>query len=109
MENLPQERLSIAVVAVAACEAVLALTLDYVKERQAFGRPIGSFQHTRFVLAEMATETTIARAYVDECIARAHAPGADRPGRGDGEVVDDRPAEQGRRRGACSCTAGTAT
>jgi alkylation response protein AidB-like acyl-CoA dehydrogenase len=71
MENLPQERLSIAVVAVAACEAVLALTLDYAKSRQAFGRPIGSFQHSRFLLAELATETTVARTYVDECV-RAH-------------------------------------
>jgi alkylation response protein AidB-like acyl-CoA dehydrogenase len=71
MENLPQERLSIAVVAVAACEAVLALTLEYAKTRQAFGRPIGSFQHSRFLLAELATQTTVARTYIDECI-RAH-------------------------------------
>ena len=68
MENLPQERLSIAVVAVAACETVLDLTLAYVKERQAFGRPIGSFQHNRFLLAELATQTTVARTYVDECV-----------------------------------------
>jgi len=68
MENLPQERLSIAVVAVAACETVLDLTLAYVKERQAFGRSIGSFQHNRFLLAELATQTTVARTYVDECI-----------------------------------------
>jgi alkylation response protein AidB-like acyl-CoA dehydrogenase len=74
MENLPQERLSIAVVAVAACEAVLALTLDYVKQREAFGRPIGSFQHNRFVLAELSTQTTVARAYVDECV-KAHLRG----------------------------------
>jgi alkylation response protein AidB-like acyl-CoA dehydrogenase len=74
MENLPQERLSIAVSAVAACETVLELTLDYVKGRQAFGRPVGSFQHSRFVLAEIATETTIARTYLDECI-RQHMRG----------------------------------
>jgi alkylation response protein AidB-like acyl-CoA dehydrogenase len=74
MENLPQERLSIAVVAVAACEAVLALTLDYAKTRQAFGRPIGSFQHSRFLLAELATQTTVARTYVDECV-RVHQRG----------------------------------
>jgi alkylation response protein AidB-like acyl-CoA dehydrogenase len=74
MENLPQERLSIAVVAVAACEAVLALTLDYVKGRQAFGRPIGSFQHNRFLLAELSTQTTVARTYVDECV-RQHLLG----------------------------------
>jgi alkylation response protein AidB-like acyl-CoA dehydrogenase len=75
MENLPQERLSIAVGAVAACEAVLELTLRYAKERQAFGRPIGSFQHNRFLLAELATRTTVARTYVDECV-RQHLRGA---------------------------------
>ncbi len=74
MENLPQERLSIAVGAVAACEAVVALTLDYVKQRQAFGRPIGSFQHNRFLLAELSTQTTVARTYVDECV-RQHLRG----------------------------------
>jgi alkylation response protein AidB-like acyl-CoA dehydrogenase len=74
MENLPQERLSIAVGAVAACEKVLELTLEYVKGRQAFGRPVGSFQHSRFVLAEIATETTIARTFLDECI-RQHMRG----------------------------------
>ena len=68
MENLPQERLSIAVGAVAACETVLAQTLGYVTDRTAFGRPVGSFQHSRFVLAELHTETTVARTFVDECI-----------------------------------------
>jgi long-chain-acyl-CoA dehydrogenase len=68
MENLPQERLSIAVGAVAACETVLAQTREYVTGRTAFGRPVGSFQHSRFVLAELHTETTIARTFVDECI-----------------------------------------
>ncbi len=68
MERLPQERLAIAVVAVAACEAMLEMTLAYVKERTAFGRPVGSFQHSRFAVAEMATETRIARVFVDRCI-----------------------------------------
>jgi alkylation response protein AidB-like acyl-CoA dehydrogenase len=68
MENLPQERLSIAVGAVAACETVLAQTREYVTSRTAFGRPVGSFQHSRFVLAELHTETTVARTFVDECI-----------------------------------------
>ncbi|MGW1345607.1 acyl-CoA dehydrogenase family protein [Kribbella sp. NPDC002412] len=68
MEKLPQERLAIAVVAAAACENLLARTLEYVKERKAFGRPIGSFQNSRFVLAELATETQIARVFVDRCI-----------------------------------------
>ena len=73
MTNLPQERLSIAVLAAAACEAVLEMCLDYVKERTAFGRPIGMFQNTRFVMAEMATETHIARVFVDDCVMRHNA------------------------------------
>ena len=70
MTNLSQERLSMAVSAATACERVLGLTLDYAKERQAFGRPIGRFQHNRFVIAEMATEARIARVFVDDCIAK---------------------------------------
>ncbi|MGI5284262.1 acyl-CoA dehydrogenase family protein [Nonomuraea polychroma] len=73
MHNLPQERLSIAVAAVAAAEAVLEQTIEYCKTRQAFGRSIGSFQNTRFVLAELATETEIARHYVDKCILALNA------------------------------------
>jgi alkylation response protein AidB-like acyl-CoA dehydrogenase len=73
MENLPQERLSIAVGAVAACERVLALTLEYVTGRTAFGRPVAKFQNTRFVLAELQTETTIARTFVDECVRQLDA------------------------------------
>jgi alkylation response protein AidB-like acyl-CoA dehydrogenase len=69
MENLPQERLSIAVGAVASAETVLANTLEYCKTRTAFGKPIGSFQNSRFVLAELATEVEIARIYIDKCIA----------------------------------------
>ncbi|MCW2970816.1 MAG: fadE [Solirubrobacterales bacterium] len=67
VSNLPQERLSIAASAVAAAEAALGWTLDYVRERQAFGQPIGSFQSSRFTLAELRTEVDIARTYVDRC------------------------------------------
>lgn len=74
MRNLPQERLSMAVTAVAVCERALSITLDYVKQRRAFGQPIGSFQASRFALAEIATEVQIARVYVDRCIA-AHTAG----------------------------------
>jgi len=73
MENLPQERLSIAVVAVAGCEQMLETTVDYVKGRTAFGRPIGSFQNSRFVLAELATKTQIARVFLDRCIVALNA------------------------------------
>jgi len=68
VSNLPQERLSIAASAVAAAEAAIEWTLDYVRERQAFGQPIGSFQASRFTLAELVTETQIARTFIDSCV-----------------------------------------
>jgi alkylation response protein AidB-like acyl-CoA dehydrogenase len=68
MENLPQERLSIAAAAVAASEQMVERTVEYCKTRTAFGRPIGSFQNSRFVLAELATEVEIARVYLDKAI-----------------------------------------
>ncbi|WP_424529043.1 acyl-CoA dehydrogenase family protein [Sphaerisporangium viridialbum] len=73
MNNLPQERLSIAVAAVAAAESVLETTIEYCKTRKAFGRNIGAFQNTRFVVAELATEVEIARHYVDKCIRALNA------------------------------------
>jgi alkylation response protein AidB-like acyl-CoA dehydrogenase len=73
MERLPQERLAIAVVAAAACEKLLDLTTEYVKSRTAFGRPVGSFQNSRFTIAEIATETQLARVYVDRCIEELEA------------------------------------
>ena len=75
MEKLPQERLSIAVTARRARPArVFDLTLEYCKSRTAFGKPIGSFQHNRFVLAEMATELEMAETYVEKAV-REHNAG----------------------------------
>jgi len=73
MKNLPQERLSIAVVAAAAMESVLESTIQYCRDRKAFGKSIGSFQNTRFVLAELATETTAVRILVDKFIEQLNA------------------------------------
>ncbi|MFK0251739.1 acyl-CoA dehydrogenase family protein [Amycolatopsis azurea] len=70
MQQLPQERLIIAVTAVAGMEAAIDQTIAYTKDRQAFGRPIYNFQNTKFKLAEAATEAAVSRAYLDQCIER---------------------------------------
>jgi len=70
MKELPQERLIVAVHAVAMIERALALTVDYVKERQAFGKKIVEFQNTQFVLAECKSEATVAKVFLDHCIER---------------------------------------
>lgn len=74
MRNLPQERLSIAVTAVASAERALEITLEYVRTRNAFGRPVGTFQANRHALAEAATQVQVARVYVDRCL-EAHVAG----------------------------------
>jgi len=71
--NLPQERLVIAVGAVAGARKALEVTIEYVKERTAFGRPIGRFQNSRFAIAEMATQIQIAQVFVDRCIMELNA------------------------------------
>jgi len=68
MTELPQERLIVAVHAVAMIERALALTIDYVKQRHAFGKPIVEFQNTQFVLAECKTEATVAKVFLNHCI-----------------------------------------
>ncbi len=73
VQNLPQERLIIAVMAIAAVRRAFELTMDYVKERQAFGRPIGKFQHSRFTMAEIATELEIGQTFIDRCIMELNA------------------------------------
>jgi len=74
MQDLPQERLSVAVNAVAACEGALQWTVDYTRERKAFGKAIAEFQNTKFKLAELKTEITIARVFVDHCL-KLHVDG----------------------------------
>ena len=68
MENLPQERMGVAVFAQAGAEAAFEWTLAYCKERKAFGQPIGKFQNSRFKLAEMKTRLEITRVFVDRCV-----------------------------------------
>lgn len=70
MMQLPQERLIIAVGSTAAMENALEFTIKYTKERHAFGKPIFNFQNTKFKLAEVATETRIARVFLDDCIVK---------------------------------------
>jgi alkylation response protein AidB-like acyl-CoA dehydrogenase len=71
--KLPQERITIAVSAVAAARAALDWTLEYCQERSAFGQPIGSFQNTRFRLADMATDIAVGQAFLDQCVLALNA------------------------------------
>ena len=68
MQELPWERMQIAIAAAAKTEAAVRWTTDYVRERKAFGKPVASFQTTRFKLAELATEAQAARVFVDRCM-----------------------------------------
>ena len=68
MADLPYERMMIGVGALAAMEGAYRATLDYVRERQAFGRPLADFQNTRFKLAEVATQIMVGRAFIDRCV-----------------------------------------
>lgn len=77
MEQLPQERLLIANQAISSIERALALTIDYVKERKAFGKTILDFQNTQFKLAELKTDATVARVFVDNCVERHLGGGLD--------------------------------
>src|SRR6218665_848252 len=68
MQELPQERLTVGIGAISSAEAALKWTLDYTRERKAFGKPVADFQNTRFKLAEIATEVQIGRVFVDRCL-----------------------------------------
>lgn len=73
MSQLPQERLSVAIGAVASADAAVEMTVKYVQERFAFGKSIGAFQNTRFELAEMKTEVEVGYAFIDKCIMALNA------------------------------------
>ncbi len=77
MQQLPQERLVIAGQGVAMAERALALTIDYVRERKAFGKAVMDFQNTQFRLAELKTEVTIGRVFYNDCVARHLEGGLD--------------------------------
>jgi acyl-CoA dehydrogenase len=68
MQELPQERLLVAIIAIATAEEAYKRTVQYVQEREAFGRPISKFQNTRFKLAEMLSEIQMGRIFIDKCI-----------------------------------------
>src|SRR6476661_5576900 len=72
MERLPQERVGAAVSNTAHAQQILLETIDYVKQRRAFGQPIGAFQHNKFLIAELQTKLEVTQAYVDDCV-EAHA------------------------------------
>jgi alkylation response protein AidB-like acyl-CoA dehydrogenase len=67
MDELQRERLTLSVAAVAAAEGILAITADYVKERQVFGASLSELQNTKFKIAEVATDVRVHRAFIDEC------------------------------------------
>ena len=74
MQKLPQERLGNAVANVAGAAQILSETIEYTKERKAFGQPVGTFQHNKFKMAELVTKVEVTQAYVDDCVV-AHGEG----------------------------------
>jgi alkylation response protein AidB-like acyl-CoA dehydrogenase len=109
MNELPRERLILAIGALAACEGTIARTIAYVKERTAFGQPIAAFQNTRFKLAELEAQVRVNRAYIEACKDRSTTAASSRP--------STRPSRSSRppscrarsRTSASSSSAGTAT
>jgi long-chain-acyl-CoA dehydrogenase len=74
MQFLPQERLNCAIANIAHARQILEETIQYAKEREAFGKPIGTFQHNQFLLAELVTKADVTQAFIDQCVV-AHANG----------------------------------
>ena len=108
MKELPQERLIVSVNAVAMMERALALTVDYVKQRQAFGKKIIDFQNTQFVLAECKSEATVAKVFVDHCIER-HVKGSSIPSPHRWRNTGSPTSSAKLSTAACSCSAAMAT
>ena len=96
MQNLPRERVAIGAAAAGRGGAVFEETLEYCKQRQAFGRPIGKFQYNRFVLAEMATELAVARAFADRAVTEHNAGRLSDEDASMLEVVGHRAVQPGR-------------
>ena len=88
MQFLPQERLGSAITNLAHAKQILEETVQYAKDRQAFGQPIGSFQNTQFLLADLVTRVDVTQAFVDQCVIAHTKAGADPGRRRQGEVVD---------------------
>lgn len=108
MTNLAQERLAIAVAGIAGAEHLLEITTRYVKEREAFGRPLARLQHIRFEIAEMATECAVTRTFVDRCVTE-HNDGGSTPSTPPWPSGGRPNSRSGSPTGACNCTADTAT
>ena len=88
MQFLPQERLGSAITNLAHAAQILDETIQYAKDRKAFGKPIGTFQANQFLIAELVTRVEVTQAYVDQCVHEAHPRRADRRRRRQGQVVD---------------------
>ena len=109
MTFLPQERLGCAITNLAHAAQILDETIEYAKERKAFGQSIGSFQHNKFLIADLVTRVEVTQAFVDQCVRRPHQ------GRAHRRSTPPRPSGGPRRcrttssTTACSCTAATAS
>ena len=109
MQELPWERMQIAIGAAAKCEAALGWTIAYVNDRKAFGKPVSSFQNTRFKLAEIATEVQVMRVFVDRCMELLLEKKLDTATASMAKLLGHRHGGQGASTNACSCTAATAS
>jgi alkylation response protein AidB-like acyl-CoA dehydrogenase len=108
MGDLPYERLIIGVMALAAMEGAYEATLDYVRERQVFGKPLAEQQNTRFKLAEIATQIKVGRAFIDQCVRQLLAGTLDTATASMAKLWAPR-RRAASSTNACSCSAAMAT